>query len=138
MHGMALETRTKVLLVDDEKMLLELYRKKFELNNCDVYTCVDAESALAVLRYGYKPDIILFDITMEGMGGYAFIEAVNKEKLGAAGCLYIALTNEGQEGEIQRVKELGAYEHILKAQYTPAEMVAHVLQKLKEKDGKTS
>lgn len=126
------ERRTKILLLDDEKMLLTLFRVKFEQQGFDVYTCTDADDALKVLRYGYMPDVILFDITMPGMSGYEFLETVKKEKLGGSPCLMLALTNEGQDGEIKRILELGADGHLMKAAYLPSELVIVVQEMLKK------
>ena len=130
---MSEESRLKVLLVDDEKLLLDLYRRRFEMNGFDVFTATDPEEVLKTLRAGYKPDVILFDITMPAqISGYEFLEHIKKEKLGAKKCLYIALTNEGQDGEKKRIAELGADDHIMKSNFSPAEIVAHVQEMLKK------
>lgn len=124
--------KTKVLLVDDEKMLLDLYRSKFQENGFDVYACSDADDALKVLRYGYLPDVILFDINMPGMSGYEFLQTVKKEKLGATPNVAIALTNQGHDAEKKFTAELGADAHLLKSNFIPAEIVAHVEEIMKK------
>jgi CheY-like chemotaxis protein len=126
------EVHTKVLLVDDEKMLLELYRSKFQESGFDVFACSDADDALKVLRYGYKPDVILFDINMPGMGGYEFLELIKKEKLGAQRHIAVALTNQGHDAEKKYTAELGADAHILKSDFTPAEVVARIGEIMKK------
>jgi len=131
---MSSEQKTKVLIVDDEKMLLQLYRAKFEQSGYDVYTCTEADDALKVLRYGYKPDVILFDINMPGMSGYDFLKTVKAEKLGAKHNVAIALTNQGHDAERQYTDELGADAHLLKAAFTPAEVVVEV-ERIMEKGG---
>lgn len=110
-------------MLDDEKFLLYLYKVSFEKNGYEVATYHDVDAALQALREGYVPDVILFDITMpDSKSGYEFIEAVTAEKL-AKHSLKVALTNEGQDGPMKRMAELGTDAHLLKAKYTPSEIV---------------
>jgi CheY-like chemotaxis protein len=122
----------RVLLLDDEKLLLLLYKTSFEKSGYAVSTFSDADSALAALRSDNDPDVILFDITLpDSKSGYEFIETVQREGL-AQRSLKVALTNEGQMGEVTRMKELGAEGHILKAQYIPSELVKVVGEMLEK------
>ena len=115
-----------VFMLDDERFLLDIYRMSFEKHGFEVSSYRNVDDALAVLRTGARPDVILFDITMpDSKSGYEFIETVRAEGL-APHALKIALTNEGQDGEIARIMELGANVHFLKANYLPAELVAEV------------
>ena len=127
------EQKPKVLMLDDEKFLLEMYKLAFEKRGYEVATYYDAGRALGLLRTGYDPDVILFDVTIpESDSGYQFIEAVNREKL-AKRSLKIALTNEGREGAKARLTELGADAHLLKAQFIPSEIVEEVNKMLGER-----
>ena len=128
---MAKEQKTKVMMLDDEKFLLYIYKTVFEKEGYEVRNFYDVDEALKALRAGYKPDLMLFDITMsDSRSGYEFIEAVSREKLGKH-ILKVALTNEGQEGAKARMSELGADAHLLKAKYIPSELVAKVTEMLK-------
>lgn len=127
----------RVLLLDDEKLLLLLYKTSFEKSGYDVSTFFDVDSALAALRSGSDPDVILFDITLpDSRSGYEFIETVRREGL-AKRSLKVALTNEGQMGEVTRMRELGAEAHILKAQYIPSELVKVVGEMLEKRTSDT-
>ena len=128
------ETKTKVLLIDDERFLLEIYGVKFLKEGFDVFTCVSVDEALDVLRKGYAADVILLDITMPEKDGYVFLDSIKAEGL-AQGSIKIALTNEGQDAEKQRIMELGADAHVLKASMIPSEVVSMVVKMLKEKRG---
>ena len=130
---MAEEQKRRVLLLDDEKFLLEIYKLSFEKNGYEVYLYNDVESALNALRSGLGPDVILFDITMpDGRSGYEFIETVKREGLSKKS-LKVALTNEGQDAEQARMKELGADAHMLKAHYIPSELAQAVGKMLDER-----
>ncbi|OGG71232.1 hypothetical protein A3F27_01100 [Candidatus Kaiserbacteria bacterium RIFCSPHIGHO2_12_FULL_53_13] len=125
------DRKARVLLLDDEKFLVEIYKIKFEKSGYEVSTYYDVDDALKALRKGYEPDVILFDVTMpDSRSGYEFIETVQKEKL-AKHCLKVALTNEGQDGEIARLVELGADAHLLKTNFIPSEIVTTVTEMLK-------
>ena len=125
---------TKVLLLDDEKFLLDIYTLSFKKHGYEVSAFHDADDALHALRHGYAPDVMLFDITMpNSKSGYEFIETVNTEKL-SSHSLKIALTNQGREGEMERLDELGADAHLLKANFIPSEIVAKVTEMLSAKE----
>lgn len=121
--------KPKILLVDDEKMLLELYALKFAKEGFDIVTAPSAEKALSLLEQGFQPDAILFDITMPEMSGYEFLEHINQMTLPPK-CLKVALTNESQDGEKMRTLEMGVHAHLVKAEYTPAELAAQIKQLL--------
>lgn len=123
------DTKPKLLLVDDEKMLLELYGLRLVKEGFDIVTCPSAEKALAILKEGYEPDVILFDITMPEMSGYEFLESINQLPLPRK-CLKIALTNESQDGEKMRTVNLGVHAHLVKAEYTPAELAVQIRELL--------
>ncbi len=129
------EHKTKVLMLDDEKFLLEIYKVTFEKNGYEIATYYDADTALGVLRGGYDPDVILFDVTMpDSKSGYEFIETVKSEGLSKRSLKFV-LTNEGQDAEIKRLLELGADGHFLKAKYIPSELVAAITEMLKKRQG---
>ena len=105
----------------------------FEKNGYEVSAYNSADDALAALRIGYDPDIILFDITMPGgRSGYEFLEILGKEKL-TKRSMKIALTNEGQDGEKARLTELGADGHLLKSAYIPSQLANIVTDMLNAK-----
>ena len=131
--NMSDDIKKKILLIDDEKLLLNLYSIKFLKEGYDVFVCQSVDEGLDALRKGYKPDVILFDITMPEKNGYEFLEGVAQEHL-AKHSLKIALTNEGQDAEKQRMGELGADAHILKGTTTPSSVVKMVTEMLKQKN----
>lgn len=120
-------------MLDDERFLLEIYKKYFVQSGYEVVTTYAADQALSMLRAGFHPEIILFDITMpDSKSGYEFLETVERERL-AKHTLKIALTNEGQAGEKARTRELGANAHLIKAEFTPSELVVTVTELLHAK-----
>ncbi len=111
-----------ILLVDDDKFLLDMYGMKFSQNGYTVETCLSAKQALGILRGGYKPEVILFDLTMPELDGFAFLKALSDEHL-ADGVLKITLTNQSDESERTKAAELGATGYVVKASMIPSEVV---------------
>src|SRR3989344_50242 len=74
-------TQHSVLLLDDDKFLLDMYGMKFGREGFVVQTCFSTRDALNVLRQGFVPDVILFDLVMPGEDGFAFLQTLRKERL---------------------------------------------------------
>lgn len=115
-------TKGTILLLDDDKFLVDMYSMKFTGQGYAVQSCLSVDEALKVLRDGYAPDAIVFDLVMPGRDGFAFLEALRTEKLGG-GAARIALTNENDDALKAKVIELGADRLIVKASMIPSEVV---------------
>jgi DNA-binding response OmpR family regulator len=120
-----MEETKKILIVDDDNFLLDMYALKFSKSNFVVSTALGSEIALEKLRGGFVPDIMLLDIIMPVMDGFEFVEKIKEEKL-ALESIIIFLSNRGQQSDIARAKELGASGYIIKASSTPAEVIDKV------------
>ena len=113
------------LIVDDDKFLLDMYRKKFENDGATVDVAVGSEEALGKLRGGAKPDVLILDIIMPSMDGIELLEVIRKEKL-APDSVVIMLTNESDAERIDKAKSLGIKGYIVKATSIPTEVVEKV------------
>lgn len=123
------DPKKTVLIVDDDRFLLDMYSVKFREDGFNVEVGTGGEDGLEKLRGGLKPDVIMFDIVMPNIDGFQFLETVKKEGL-AEGARLIVLSNQGQDEEIKRAKELGADDYIVKASAIPSEVLAQVKQSL--------
>jgi len=115
----------KILLVDDDKFLLDMYALKFSKNGYEVNTAQGTEEALRVIRNGFDPDILLVDIVMPGMDGIEFISVLRKEGL-VKKAVIVMLTNQGLPDDIARAKALNVDGYIIKATTVPSEVFAEV------------
>lgn len=122
---MTLHTPPTVLLVDDDKFLLDMYSMKFTKEGFAVQAALSVSAAIEVLRGGFAADAVLFDITMPERDGYALLIALRDEHL-APSAKKIALTNQGTDAEKAKAIELGADLYLVKASMIPSEVVAHV------------
>ena len=120
-----MEKGKKVLIVDDDKFLLDMYSVKFREDGFDVEIGVGGEDGLQKLRSGMTFDVIMLDIVMPNIDGFAFLEAVKAENLGGNPKV-VVLSNQGQDEEIVRAKELGADDYIVKASAIPSEVLEQV------------
>ncbi|MFC1751629.1 response regulator transcription factor [Patescibacteria group bacterium] len=116
---------TKVLIVDDDEVLLDMYTLKFKAAKFEVEGAEGAEAALSKIKGEYKPDVILFDLVMPKMDGFGFLEKIKKEKL-VPECLFVVLSNLGQKEDIEKGKKLGISDYMVKADFTPSEVVKRV------------
>ncbi|MDO8573029.1 MAG: response regulator [bacterium] len=117
--------RKRVLIVDDDKFLLDMYTTKFNENNFDVVAALGSLEALVKIREGINPDIALLDVVMPAMDGFELLETIKREKL-APNAKVIILSNLGQQSDIDKGNALGADGYIVKANATPSEVVEKV------------
>lgn len=116
----------KILIIDDDSFLLDMYALKFMKSNFSVSTALGPEKALEKLKEGFSPDIILLDIMMPVMDGFELLEKLKEEKI-APSSMVVFLSNRGQESDIKRADELGAAGYIIKASSTPSEVIDKVV-----------
>lgn len=117
--------KKKILIIDDDKFLLDMYAMKFGKNNFEVKTASDGTETFDILKKGYRPDILLLDLIMPGMDGISIYENIKKDNL-APGAIAVMLTNQGIASDINRAKEVGVEGYIVKATTIPSEVVDEV------------
>ncbi len=121
----------KVLIVDDDKFLLQMYSLKFTHSGHEVVSARSAQEAIDKLKEGYVPEIMIMDMVMPGMDGLELLQKVHDEKL-AEGAVFVMLTNQSAPTDIERAKQIGINGYIVKATTIPSEVVEEVI-KIKEK-----
>jgi len=124
------ERKIKVLIVDDDKFLLDMYAIKFEQSNFDTTTSLGAADALSKLKDNLVPDIILTDILMPAMDGFEFLAEIKNKNLSPKAKIII-LSNKGEKSDIDKGMTLGADGYIVKASAIPSEVVEKVNEIIK-------
>lgn len=118
----------KILIIDDDNFLLDMYAMKFKKEGFDVVAIPDAEAALTQLKEEtIKPKIILFDLIMPKMDGLAFLKELHNLKI-ADKFVKIVLSNQGQQSDVDIANKIGIEGYIVKALYTPSEVVKQVVE----------
>jgi CheY-like chemotaxis protein len=123
----------KILLVDDDKFLLDIYAIKFAKAGYDVKSADSTEAGLKIIKDGYGPDVIMTDIVMPVMDGFEFVSKIRNEKL-VPESIIIMLTNQGAPDDIYRAKKLNADGYIVKATTIPSEVLDEVERIIKNKN----
>ncbi len=117
----------RIYLTDDDHFLLDMYAVKFRAAGHEVTTFNNGASVLQALRDNPAPNALLCDVVMPAMDGFQVLETIRKENL-AAGMKVIVLSNQGQDTDIERAKELGADGYIIKASAIPSEVFAETIK----------
>lgn len=121
-----------ILIVDDDKFLLDMYCMKFAQAGYTVHPCFSTAEALTVLRNDVHPTVVVFDITMPGDDGFVLLQTIRDEKL-AVGARLIALTNQGNDADRKHAEDLGVHKYCIKASMIPSEVVAMVNEEIGKK-----
>lgn len=116
--------RLDVLLIEDDRDIAEMYRRRLASDGLSVATAEDAESGLRRLR-DETPKVLLLDIRLPGEDGYHVLQAVKADP-GLAHIPVLMLSNFGEPSTIRRALELGAAEYLMKSDTTPAEIARRV------------
>jgi len=119
-----------LVIIEDDKFLRSLLTQK--LSN-EGFIMVEAEDGNAGLKaiQEHKPQMVLLDILLPNMDGFEVLEYMRKDKI-LSGIPVIILSNLGQKEEIERAKALGAKWFLIKAKYTPDEIVTYIKKVLSE------
>lgn len=110
----------KIILAEDDLQLIDMYRRKFEMEGFDVQFAEDGEQAIKILE-GWKPDVALLDIMMPKVNGLDVLKYI-KERKDYADVITVMLTNLGNESTAEEIYKLGATEYIVKADMTPLQV----------------
>jgi CheY-like chemotaxis protein len=124
------DKKINVLLVDDDKFLLDMYSLKFKKSGIEITTCSSSSNALETIKNQDNFDVILLDIIMPGMDGLELLKRIRDENL-AKDSKIVMLTN--QADDYDKAKALGVDGYIIKATTIPSEVVDQVISIYKQK-----
>jgi DNA-binding response OmpR family regulator len=111
----------KILIIEDDVFLNELMAKKLIEEGFDVIKAVNGEEGLEMAQQE-RPDLILLDLILPGMDGFEILEKI-KEEPETSAIPVIILSNLGQREDIEKGFDLGADDYLIKAHFTPDEIV---------------
>lgn len=115
----------KLLLIDDDPLLVRMYQKKLENDGYEVGVAGDGQEGLEK-AVSLGPDLILLDIMMPKMNGYEVLEKL-KSQPSTKDIPVVCLTNMGSSAEdSDKAMEKGAVAYLVKAENRPAEVVTKV------------
>jgi DNA-binding response OmpR family regulator len=114
----------KVLVVEDDEFLRQLVCQKLMKENFEVDAAIDSTGVFQVLE-NKKPDLILLDLILPGMDGFEILKRIKQNK-DMSDVPVIVLSNLGQAEDIDRAMAGGAEDYMVKANFTPGEIVEKI------------
>ncbi len=117
-------THIKVLVVDDDKFLLDMYALKFKKAGLTINCYSSTVEALEHIRAGEECDVLILDIIMPQMDGLELLKTIRMEKL-LPKAKVMMLTNQSED--FNKAKELDIDGYVVKATAIPSEVVSKVL-----------
>lgn len=118
-------TLKKIVFIDDDKFLLDMYVTKFKASGFDVTAFSSAQEALDRIKEGAAFDAVVFDIIMPGMDGWEFAAEFRKANL-LPTAKFVVLSNQSQHDDIKKAEQFKADLFIVKALKTPSEVVQEI------------
>ncbi|MDO8524170.1 MAG: response regulator [bacterium] len=118
----------KILILEDEVIILELLTKKLQREGYEVKTAQNGKEGLAMMEKEV-PDLVLTDVIMPEKDGFDVILEMKQNEL-LKNVPIIIISNSGQPVEIDRAKELGVDDWVIKTDFDPQEIVQKVQQVL--------
>jgi DNA-binding response OmpR family regulator len=114
----------KILIVEDDKFLRELFVKKLTSEQYDVSEALNGEDGVVKAKE-IKPDLILLDLILPGIDGFGVLSKI-KEDSEIKNTPIIILSNLSQREEVERALNLGAVDFLIKAHFTPGEIISKI------------
>ena len=118
----------KILIIEDEKLMLDLLQRKLTKEGYEILVARDGEEGIRVIKE-VKPNLILLDIIMPKMGGFEVMEEMNKDKE-LKKIPVIVISNSGQPVELDRAQNLGAKDWMIKTEFDPQEVIDKVIKQI--------
>jgi len=114
----------KILLIEDDKFLRELIIQKLGKEGFDVVEAAEGEIGVTKMEEE-KPDLVLLDLILPGIDGFEVLRRV-KANTAVSSIPVIILSNLGQRDDVEKGIELGAVDYLIKAHFTPGEIVEKI------------
>lgn len=124
---------SKILLIEDDKFLRELIIQKLGREGYEVAEAPEGEAGLLKMKEE-KPDLVLLDLILPGIDGFEVLNRMKKDP-DLKSTPVIILSNLGQRDDVQKGVDLGAEDYLIKAHFTPGEIVEKIKITLEAKKG---
>jgi DNA-binding response OmpR family regulator len=122
---------SKIAIIEDDQAIREMYRIKFEAEGYKVAVAENGKRGLEIIQE-MMPDIILLDLMMPEMTGDQMLAAMRKTDWGK-NIKVVILTNVTKEEASENLETFGIEDYIIKAFYTPQQVIDMVENILKRK-----
>ena len=120
----------KILIVEDEKILVEMYKDRFVQEGFEVFLAFDSKEGLEMAKKE-KPDLIVLDILLPRENGVYFLTEL-KNDLEISSIPVVVFSNYDDPETKKQALQLGVKDYLIKTNYTPKEIVDKIKNYLKE------
>ncbi len=120
----------KILIIEDEQILGEIILNKLASEGYQVFLATDGEQGMQKIRE-LLPDLVLLDLVMPKKNGQEVLEEIKNDAT-LKNIPVVVISNSGQQSEIERVVELGVRDYIIKAQFSPDDVLEKVRKYLNQ------
>ncbi len=120
----------KLLIIEDDKVLNEMYRLKFEKEWFEVKSAYDWLDWLSKIEEWFNPDIILLDLMMPSMNWFETLDTIKRQT--SSDCKIIIFTNISDKDKINKAITMWADDYLIKANTTPKSAVEKVNEILRK------
>ena len=110
----------RILFVEDDALVAQMYRLKLELDGYSVEIAADGIAALEKAK-SMRPDIIFLDIRLPKLDGLSVLERLRADP-DTEHTPVVILSNWNEKELVERGVKLGALDHMIKSQTTPARL----------------
>ena len=118
----------KILLIEDEELIINLLQKKITEQGYDLKIARNGEQGLELMKE-IAPDLVLLDIIMPKKGGFEVLEE-KQEDDSIKDIPVIIVSNSGQPVELDRAKELGVKDWLIKTNFNPDEIIDKIKKQI--------
>lgn len=118
-----------ILIVEDDKFLRELIVQKLVREGFKTSEAIDGEEGIKKIKEE-KPDLVLLDLILPGIDGFEVLSRM-KEESALSSIPVIILSNLGQKEDVEKGMKLGAVDYLIKAHFTPGEIIVKIKDNLK-------
>lgn len=114
----------KILVIEDDAFLRELVTQKLSKEGFDVIEAANGEEGVSKAKTE-SPDCVLLDLILPGIDGFQTLALIRSDAA-LSSVPVIILSNLGQQDDIDKGLKLGATDYLIKAHFTPGEIIAKI------------
>jgi len=114
----------KILIIEDDKFLRDLISRKIMMEGYEALEAADGESGVEI-AVKEKPDLVLLDLILPGINGFQALEKIKNNQVSSK-VPVIILSNLAQKEDIEKGMKMGAVDYLIKAKFTPNEIVGKI------------
>ena len=118
-----------ILIIEDDKFLRELNVQKLDKEGYETIEAVDGQEGVKKTKE-LKPDLVLLDLILPGIDGFEVLSRIKSDQASAS-IPVIIISNLGQKDDVDKGLKLGAVDYLVKAHFTPGEIIEKVKKELK-------